>query len=358
MILQFGAGNFLRGFIDIFADDLEIPVVVVQSTGLERAEAINAADGNYHLAIQGYRDGGVVDEVRTVTSIRNALHAGSQWSEVLRCACEPDLKMIVSNTTEAGLALDPADQIRTDEAPVSFPAKLLAVLETRFESGQAGTWILPCELVEANAKVLFDLVKQQAAIWNCSDEFVVWMESECRWTNTLVDRIVQGRPTNHTLLGQDPLLISAEPFAFWGVETEADDFPFAGHPAVVQKADISSFTLRKVRILNGAHTALVCKASGTDLKTVKDCLADPEVFEWLEQLLFEEIVPVLEGRCHDPEKFAHETLDRFRNPFLDHQLSAIALHHETKIESRLRPTFEEFRERFGKKPELLGSLLR
>lgn len=357
MILQFGAGNFLRGFIEVFADDLDIPVVVIQSTGRERADAINLAGGNYHVATQGFQNGKVVDETRKITSISRALHAGAEWDAVLEFGRDSSLKAIVSNTTEAGLALSPHDKHRGKKVPESFPAKLLEVLATRFEAGKSGPWILPCELVESNSSVLRDLVLEQADLWNCDSALIEWLRDECRWANTLVDRIVQGRPTDHTLLDQDPLLISAEPFAFWAVETEEENFPFAAHPAVELKADITPFTLRKVRILNGAHTALVCKATGTGMQTVKDCLADSEVSSWLERLLFDEIVPVLEGRCDDPAQFARDTLDRFRNPFLDHQLSAIVLHHETKIETRLRPTLEEYREKFGREPDLLGEIL-
>jgi tagaturonate reductase len=128
---------------------------------------------------------------------------------------------------------------------------------------------------------------------------------------------------------------------------------------VVAAADISHYTLRKVRILNGAHSALVCRAAGVEaVETVRDCLDHPEIGPWLEKLLSEEIVPVLEGRCDDPAGFARDTLDRFRNPFLEHQLSAIALNHEAKVAVRLQPTLEEFRQRFGKEPPLLSALLK
>ena len=364
MILQFGAGNFLRGFADLFVHELDQPpataigpVVVVQSTGIERAEALNRAGGRYHVAIQGFRQGRVVEETVRVESISRALHAGSQWGEVLAVARDPSLIAILSNTTEAGLALDEADIVFSDAAPLSFPAKLLSVLIARYGTGQSGPWIIPCELIESNGDRLCELVLAQAERWNLSAEIRNWIKCECRWVNTLVDRIVPGPPKAHPLLGVDPLLLSAEPFAFWAVETGALDFPFAPHPAVIISSDIRPYTLRKVRILNGAHTALVCRAKGSGLETVRQCLDDPEIGPWLEKLLFEEIVPVLEGRCDDPCGFANDTLDRFRNPFLEHRLSTIALNHETKVAVRLEPTFEEYRKKFGAMPLRLSEIL-
>lgn len=364
MILQFGAGNFLRAFVDLFATEsvgIPGPVVVVQSTGKERAEALNAAGGRYHVAIQGYRNGEIVDELVKVESISRALHAGSQWDEICLAGRAPDLSAIVSNTTEAGLALDSRDLEPREpfgSPPFSFPAKLLEVLRARFEAGLPGIPVMPCELVENNGERLRDLVQEQAVAWSAAEEFLDWLRNDCRWINSLVDRIVPGRPADHPGLESDPLLISAEPYAFWGVElSETEPFPFV-HPAIVRTPDLQPFTLRKVRILNGAHSALVARSRDFGIETVREAVEDPELGSWLKRLLFEEIVPVIEGRCEDPEGFAHETLDRFRNPFLEHQLSAIALNHEAKVAVRLEPTREEFRSRFGKEPPLLTSILR
>ena len=366
MILQFGAGNFLRGFAEVFVHELDQnpgtprigPVVVVQSTGRERADLLNEAGGKYHLVIQGYRDGQVVEETHRIDAISRALHAGSEWEDVLAAASAPDLVAILSNTTEAGLALDDADEFSGAEAPRSFPAKLLAVLAARHADGLPGPWIVPCELIESNGDRLRELVVAQARRWQLADDLIAWLTANCCWVNTLVDRIVPGPPTAHSLLGTDPLLISAEPYALWAVETEAADFPFARHPAVVLSPDIRPYTLRKVRILNGAHSALVMRAADTGIETVRECLEDAEIGAWLEGLLFEEIVPVLEGRCEDPAGFARAVLDRFRNPFLEHRLSAIALNHEAKVAVRLEPTLREYRERFGKDPERLAAVMK
>lgn len=356
MLLQFGAGNFLRAFVDLFVSEAgDEKIVVVQSTGAARAEALNRAGGRYHVAIQGWQDGAAVDRTTEVRSIAKALHAETQWEEVLAAGRSAELRWIVSNTTEAGLALDPADERRLHGAPRSFPAKLLAVLLERCEAGLPGLPVVPCELIERNGERLRELVMQQAGRWSLPGGTLDWLHDGCRWVNNLVDRIVPGPPPRHALLASDPLLLSAEPFALWAVEGSGG-FPLS-HPAIVETDDLSPFYLRKVRILNGAHSALVAHAMPLGLATVRECLETPAVAAWLEALLFEEIVPVLEGRVEDPAGFARTTLDRFRNPFLEHRLSAIALHHETKLQVRLRPTYEEYRSRFGREPLRLASCL-
>ena len=355
MILQFGAGNFLRAFVDLFVSQAGFDeIVVVQSTGIERADALNAAKGRYHVAIQGYAEGRVIDEIESVRSISKALHAGTQWEKVLEIARLPQLRWIVSNTTEAGFALDEGDLADTG-VPRSYPAKLLAVLLERHSAGLPGTLILPCELIEQNGSRLRDLVLEQASRWQASRAAIGWLKESCIWVNNLVDRIVPGPPKSHPLLGKDPLLLSAEPFAFWAIERRGG-FELE-HPAIVTAEDISPFYLRKVRILNGLHSALVCHALPLGIETVRECVEHPEIGPWLEDLLFNEIVPVLEGRVDDPASFARTTLDRFRNPFLEHKLSAIALNHESKVKVRLLPTYEEYRSKFGKEPALLAGLI-
>ena len=355
MILQFGAGNFLRAFVDLFVSQTGFDeIVVVQSTGIERADALNAAKGRYHVAIQGFADGRVIDGTEEVGSITKALHAGTQWKDVLEIARLPELRWIVSNTTEAGFALDEADIANTG-VPRSYPAKLLSVLLARHAAGLPGPVILPCELIERNGERLRGLVLEQAARWPVSPAAIEWLKESCAWVNNLVDRIVPGPPKEHPLLGKDPLLLSAEPFALWAIETSGN-FDLE-HPAVVTAADISPYYLRKVRILNGLHSALVSHAAPMGIETVRECVEHPEIGPWLEDLLFNEIVPVLEGRVEDPVSFARTTLDRFRNPFLEHKLSSIALNHESKVKVRLLPTYEEYRSKFGKEPALLSRLI-
>ena len=360
--LQFGTGNFLRSFIDLFVSEENRAgrpagrIVAVQSTGEEKARALNARECRYHVAIRGFSEGQVVDEIREVESLTRVLVASSQWSEILKTATSPDLRWVVSNVTEAGLALAEADRPE-DAPPASFPAKLLLCLKARHDSGLQGMTILPCELVPDNAMVVRDLVLKQASLWNLDGDFLAWLRNSCRWVSTLVDRIVPGVPENHPMLSSDPLLLSAEPYALWALQGRRDELPLTDHPAVVTADDITPYALRKVRILNGAHTALVAKAMPMGIRTVREAVEHPEVGPWLRRLLFEEIVPTLQRRVVDPEGFAQATLDRFANPFLNHNLADIAKGHEGKVALRLAPTLSEFRERFGKEPPILAELL-
>jgi tagaturonate reductase len=355
MILQFGSGNFLRAFVDLFVSETAFDeVVVVQSTGTDRAEALNRARGRYHVAVQGLQDGVVVDRTVEVNSIRGALPATSGWAEVEVLACAPDLRWIVSNTTEAGFVLDDGEAV-DGLPPRSFPAKLLRLLMLRYDAGLPGIRILPCELIEGNGDRLRALVLEQACRWGLRPALMDWITDGCHWANSLVDRIVPGPPAVHPLLGIDPLLVAAEPFALWAIESRVPvELP---HPAILTVPDIGPYALRKIRILNGLHSALVSRAMPLGIGTVREAMEQPELRAWLEALLFEEIVPVLEGRVEDPPGFGRAVLERFENPFLEHRLSSIALHHDAKVRVRLRPTLEEYRARFGREPRILAGLV-
>ena len=360
-VLQFGSGRFLRGFADLFISHANAGgqkvgrVVIVQSTGDARAAGLNQGAGRYHVVVRGIEDGEVVDRVEVCDSVSRALHAPTQWAAVLELATSPDLKTVLSNTTEAGFALDSGDG-PADAPPKSFPAKLLAVLHARYSAGGEPLTVVPCELIEGNAGILRGLVTGLAADWGLSPAFHDWL-GRCPFLHTLVDRIVTGTPADHPLLGIDPMLIVAEPFAFWALE----DHPASGftltHPSLTRAADVTPYFLRKVRILNAAHTALLIKAVPRGFTLVREAVADPELMGWLARLLAEEIVPTLEGRVDGPARFAEQTLDRFRNPFLDHKFADIALQHATKIQVRLVSTRDEFVAKFGRQPPLLGEIL-
>jgi tagaturonate reductase len=361
-ILQFGSGRFLRAFADLFIHHANTDgqavghVVIVQSTGGDRAGGLNTLDGNYHVLIRGLEKGAVVDRLEPCESVSRALVASSQWDDVLdqaRCAA---LRVILSNTTEKGYDLDPADT-PTDAPPRSFPAKLLAVLRARWEAGLPGLTIVPCELREHQADVLLDIVANLARAWKLHEAFRHWLGCSCFWLNTLVDRIVTGTPADHPLLAQDPMLTACEPYALFAIQDKPGADRFIEHPAVIWTADVTPYFLRKVRILNGGHTALLIKAWPRGLRTVREAVNDAELGPWLEQLLLDEIVPTLAGRVEAPSEFANEVLNRFRNPFIEHQLADIAVHHAAKVQVRLLPTAAEYQAKFGKAPPLLSEVL-
>lgn len=360
-ILQFGSGRFLRAFFDLFVQHGNEQgqdigrIVIVQSTGDGRAGGLNQQGGKYHVVVRGYENGQVVDRVEKCESVSRALHAGTQWSKVLKVAGSPACTTIVSNTTEAGFALDMEDS-PSDAVPKSFPAKLLGVLRARWQAQQPGPTIIPCELIEGNAHILKNLVITMAANWGLPLEFIKYLNEECVWLHTLVDRIVTGTPNSHPLLASDPMVIVAEPFAFFALEDDPRSQFKLKHPAITRAADVTPYFLRKVRILNAAHTALLIKAM-SKFAIVRDAVNDPEHRAWLSRLLFEEIVPTLEGRVDQARWFAEQTLDRFRNPFIDHKFADIHLHHESKMSVRLVPTRDEYQAKFGKVPPLLNQVI-
>jgi tagaturonate reductase len=361
-VLQFGSGRFLRAFADLFIHEANEAgqnigrVVIVQSTGGgERASHLEKQGGGYHVAIRGYQEGQVIDRVVKVQSVSRALVAQTQWPEVLQLACSPQLQFILSNTTENGYLTDPHEDL-SRTPPESFPAKLLAVLLARYEAKQAPLTIIPCELIEGNANILKTKVLELAQKRKAPPQALAWIE-ECAWLHTLVDRIVSGTPKEHPLLAIDPMLIVAEPFAFFALQSHPKAAPFAVHPAIVRCPDVLPYFLRKVRILNAAHTALLIKAKPRGFEIVRDAVNDPELGAWLERLLMDEIVPTLQGRVDQPELFARQTLDRFRNPFLDHKFADIYLHHASKVQIRLVSTAQEYRSRFGTEPTLLNEVL-
>ena len=363
-ILQFGTGKFLRAFVDLFCQEINDsggeagPVVAVQSTGAQRARQLTQQQGRYHVAIRGLEHGRPVDRLVRVESIRRALAAETDWQEVLAVARSASLRAIVSNMTEAGYVLDPADLTGEEVPPRSFPAKLLTVLQARWEAGLSGPTILPCELLEGNAARLRALVLQQWTTRRLPDDFGQWIRDACSWQDTLVDRIVAAPRTDEPLT--DPLLAVAEPFALWLIQGPLENIRgilSSSHPSIRTVDSLEPYFLRKVRILNGAHTALVAKALPRGFTTVRQAVSDAEIGGWLRELLFEEVVPVLEGRTEAPEEFATQVLTRFLNPFLEHQLADIAIAHDRKLQTRLVPTWEEYRQRFGRTPPRLEEAL-
>ncbi|WP_020474352.1 mannitol dehydrogenase family protein [Zavarzinella formosa] len=361
-ILQFGSGRFLRAFADYFVDVANREgqnlgqVVIVQSTGGERAGNLASAGGKYHLLIRGLENGQVVDRVEEIGSVSRALVAGSQWDEVRKLAASPDLKFILSNTTEAGFTLEEADS-PTARPPKSFPAKVAVLLKERFDAGLPGLTIIPCELLEGNARLLREAILGLSAKWGYPVAFQEWLKTECVWLHTLVDRIVVGPPKDHPLTASDPMFIMAEPFSFFALESHPKAYPFATHPSITRTPDVLPYFLRKVRILNAAHTALLIKAMPKGFAIVREAMKDAELVPWLERLLFEEIVPTVADRVEGGEQFAKDTLERFKNPFFEHKFSDIFLHHASKVNVRLVPTAAEFERKFGKKPPLLTEVL-
>ena len=361
-ILQFGTGRFLRGFFDPIIPQEKSITVVQSRPNSNGAELINSHTQGYHVWTRGIQSGQVIDTHQFVCSIDRALDANTDWDQLLTVALNPELNLIVSNTTAAGLELDQQD--RTDRipefCPKSFPAKIASLLWQRFKAGLPGITLLPLELVDQNGTHLKELVSEQALIWTETRErrFQEYLETDHRWLNNLVDRIVVN-PSEPPPWGQeDPLAVVGEPFRMLAIEDDKKDRSvIPSNPMVIWTDDLAPFFLRKVRILNGLHTAMVAKFYPTGIETVLQCVQQSESRQWLDELLHKEILPALAHQGLDETAFANEVMERFENPFFEHRLADIANGHKTKLQVRIQPTAEEFRQAFQKEPVKLNEVL-
>ena len=372
-ILQFGSGRFLRGFADFFVDKaireglFDGRAVVVQSTGTRRSNVLDTQDGLYTLAVQGLQDGEPVETYAVMASVSRALSANDQWADVLAVARNPELACTISNTTEVGITLDEDDRIDLDP-PRSYPGKLTACLHARAEafdySSESGLVVIPCELIENNGETLKGIVLDLAQRWDLGERFTDWVKTACTFCNTLVDRIVTGKPSEETVakmqekLGyEDQLLTVAEVYRLWAIEGDAAleaRLPFLkADDGIIVTDDITPYRLRKVRLLNGAHTTMVPTSylSGND--TVRESLEDPLVGDFLRGAMHKEIVPSLRVSEASARQFADEVLDRFGNPYIEHLLLNITFQSTSKMRHRVVPSILGYYEKRGELPQRL-----
>ncbi len=371
-VLQFGEGNFLRAFVDYWFDVANERAgwngkcVLVQPIAPGLAELINEQEGLYTLCLRGRENGEKVDRQRVISCVSRAInpYAEGGFDAVLELARSADLEYVVSNTTEAGIVYDPACQL-SDRPADSFPGKLTQVLLARFQAGQPGLVILSCELIDSNGKELLKCVNQYIQQWGLSDEFAKYVNEDCTFCSTLVDRIVPGRirdPEEVARLEQehgyaDPLLDVGEVFGVWNIEGPAwleDRLPFkkAGVNCVVVP-DVTPYKKRKVRILNGAHTGFVLGAWLAGFDIVRDCMQNDTVRGFMNKMLYEEVIPTLPLDREDLMNFAAAVQDRFNNPFINHELMSISLNSTSKWRARNMPSLLEYQEKTGKLPPCL-----
>jgi len=371
-ILQFGEGNFLRAFVDWMVDGINQQglfngsVVVVQPIPQGLIPVLNEQDGLYTLILRGLQNGEVVEEKRIVTSISRGIDPYKNWNEFIECAANPDLRFIISNTTEAGIAYVKEEQ-PVAQCPTSFPAKVTAFLYERFKhfngASDKGMLIIPCELIDRNGDTLKSIILQYADDWELGDEFKNWIEKNNYFFNTLVDRIVTGYPKEEIeqiteKLGyEDKLVDTGEIFHLWVIEGPrefAEELPFtkAGYN-VLWTDDMSPYRTRKVRILNGAHTMTVLAAYLYGKDTVRECVEDPVIGAFMKKGIFEEIIPTLDLPEKEKMEFAEAVFERFANPFIKHQLLSIALNSVSKWKVRVLPSLLEYINRNGELPKIL-----
>ena len=362
-ILQFGQGNFMRGFFDWKVDllnertGLDAGVVIVRPRGGSATPLLDVQDGLFTVLVNGLDEAGAtVSEQRLVTCVQREIDPATMYADYLALASNPDLRFIVSNTTEAGIVTNDTDRFE-DAPPVAFPAKLAQFLLARFDAfkgaADKGLIVLPCELIDQNGPALKAAVLHFARLWQRDPAFAEWVERACTFCSTLVDRIVTGKPADaaaiEASLGyRDQFMVAAEYyylFVIEGPQSMAEELKLAGaNLNILLVDDIKPFKQRKVGILNGGHTALVPVALLAGLEEVGQAVEDPQVGAWLRAAIDGEIIPALPMERGGLEAFAKDVILRFRNPAINHKLASIALNSWSKFAARIMPQLIRYAE--------------
>lgn len=371
-VLQFGEGNFLRAFADMMIDicnEKELfdgGIVIVKPREHGDLSKFKEQDNLYTVSLRGRVDGVPKVSNRLITSVSDTLEIYKEYERFKNVATLDSLRFVISNTTEAGIVFDETD-LSFEEPPKTFPGKLTVLLYERFKAFDGklskGLIMLPTELIDDNGKNLFECVKKYIKLWKLPNDFLNWVEEACIFASTLVDRIVTGFPKNpeeiYEEIGyEDKLLVAAEPFASWIIESDKDfskELPLkeAGLP-VVFTDNLKPYKQRKVRILNGAHTSFVLASflAGNDI--VRESMEDELIRSFMNATLFDEVIPTLDLPKAELMEFADAVINRFNNPYVDHALLAIALNSVSKWKARCLPSFLEYVKREGKVPTHLA----
>lgn len=360
-VLQFGEGGFLRGFVDWMLQKLNDQdlfcgsVAIVQPIAEGLCDMLEEQNCLYTHLIRGAE--GV--DTSLIDVIDSCYNPYRDFEGYLKLAENPDLRFIVSNTTEAGIVFDKDCKI-SDTPPKSFPAKLTLLLKRRFEMGLGGFIMLPCELIDRNGDNLKKNVLQYADLWQLGEDFKAFIENENIFCNTLVDRINTGYPKDEKidLPYTDKMINTSEYFHLFVIETNYDlekELPFkkAGLNVIVTPNALERYRTRKVRILNGAHTSMVPYALLSGLTTVKDSMDNEDMKNFVKACLFDEVIPTLDLPEKELTDYANDVLIRFSNPYIKHYLSSIALNSVSKFKVRVLPSILEYKKRRGEYPKNL-----
>lgn len=356
-IVQFGGGNFMRGFTDYVIDELNkktgfnAGIANVQPTQGGSVHRLQEQDNLYTLFTRGIKKGEMIDEKQVISAIQKSINPYTNYEEFLALAREEELEFIFSNTTETGIAYDETEALYPGPHK-NFPAKVTVLLYERFKyfngASEKGLRIIPCELIEDNAFALKEIIIKYAELWNLEGEFVQWIEQSNCFHNTLVDRIVPGYPKDDVesyeeqLDYEDQMMVVSEVFLLFviqDVKNLKERIPFDQiNEQILVVDDIQPYRLRKVRILNGGHTLMLAPAILSGKETVKESIDNPFIGQFLRDTIFNEVNPTLGLDEHELKEFAEEVFDRFRNPFIKHYLASIALYFVSKCKVRILPS--------------------
>ncbi len=369
-IIQFGEGNFLRAFVDWIIwntnqkTGFNAGVTVVQPIDRGMVDVLNSQDGLYHVNLQGIDKGEVVDSIQMIDVINTGLNPYTQFDEYMALAENPDIRFVISNTTEAGIAFDPSCRLE-DRPASSYPGKLTQLLYRRYRYFEGdldkGLIILPCELIFLNGKELKKCIYQYIELWQLGDGFKTWFEQACGVYCTLVDRIVPGYPKDtidqiHEHIGyDDKLVVKGEIFHLWVIEAPesvAEEFPAdkAGLNVLFVPSE-APYHERKVTLLNGPHTVLSPTGYLSGLDTVRECVEDPEIGKFVRKVMYEELLETLNLPKEELTAFADSVLERFLNPYVKHFVTSIMLNSFPKYKTRDLPGLKIYLERKGELPK-------
>ena len=363
-VIQFGEGGFLRGFVDWIIQitdevtDFNASVVVVQPIEKGMCKMLEAQNCVYTHVMRGIKNGEATVEKKKIDCISRTVNPYEDLNSYLKLAENPDFRFVVSNTTESGIEFKSTDTM--EAAPnVSFPAKLTLLLKKRFDLGLKGFIFLPCELIDKNGYNLKNCVLKYADLWNLGEDFKEFVEKENIFCNTLVDRIVTGYPRDEKIdVGyEDNMLNTSEIFHLWVIEGPKDivkEFPFdkTGLNIIVTD-DLERYRTRKVRILNGAHTSMIPFALLEGVETVGDCMENEKMSAFVKKCVYEEIIPTLDLPEEELLDYADNVFERFRNPYIRHLCSSIALNSVSKFKVRVLPSLLEYIKRKNAMPDTL-----
>lgn len=363
-VIQFGEGGFLRGFVDWILQilneetDFNGSAVVVQPIEQGMCDMLQKQDCVYTHIMRGLRDGKPSVDKKIIDVISRTVKPYDDYDAYLRLAENPDFRFIVSNTTESGIEYVEEDRLG-DTPPKSFPAKLTALLQKRFELGLSGFIFMPCELIDKNGENLKKCILKYADNWDLGEEFKDWIETENIFCNTLVDRIVTGYPKGENIdLGyEDNMLNTSELFHLWVIEGPRSilkELPFDKTKLnIIITDNLEMYRTRKVRILNGAHTSMIPYAMLEGIETVKECMENDKIRSFVNKCVFEEIIPTLDLPKEDLINYANNVFERFNNPYIRHLCASISLNSVSKFKVRVLPSILEYIKRTGKTPQNL-----
>lgn len=379
-IIQFGEGNFLRCFVDWIIwnmdrrTDFNASVVVVQPIEKGMVDWLNGQDCLYHVNLQGKLNGEVVNSLDRIDVISRALNPYSQNQAFMALADQPEIRFVISNTTEAGIAFDPA--CKFDDKPASsYPGKLTQLLFRRYKTfggdPTKGLILMPCELIFLNGHHLKECINQYIELWKddfgCDyDGFKAWFTDYCYVCATLVDRIVPGFPRKEIkqiqekVCYEDNLVVQGEAFHLWVIEKPENmsiealkaEFPAekAGLHVLIAESE-KPYHERKVTLLNGPHTVLSPVAYLSGVNIVRDACQHPVIGKYIHKVMYDELMQTLNLPMDELQQFAGDVLERFVNPFVDHQVTSIMLNSFPKYETRDLPGLKTYLQRKGELPK-------